>query len=641
MKESHSDRVRRKHMRSRAKWAMLILLVLIMGIVVEFARLELGNHAVAVTAPFRPQYSANEEPYRSIDLVKKLSGIDVFAARYGTAGRGQRVAIIDSGIDLSHEVFADTTVGLPKVAAYYDYTEEGLLYTVETKQDGDKVSVGGTCYRIGSIYNEADIFYMSFLNLDTLEPKLIDGVSEDIAVLVIASGIERNNKLYDCVYLDINRNGDFTDEVPMRCYKNGGDHKIVHHTGYPIDIAVTEIDPSGKYVKFTADTLGHGTFLASVIAGNGVRYQGIAPEAQLYVYKIFDRNGASSQQRLVQAIRQAISDQVDCINLSLSIPKEERILPELRLALQEAQASGIAIVAAAGNLGPGKDTLSYPARETGVIGIGSVAYPQQYLLDRAVYLEECFIPDYSGRGSIDGSKMPLLTAPSGVLAAVPGWYKEQYMYDYGTSISAAVVTGGLCHLQECTSLDTVQLTQLLVAWAQDLGAAADAQGYGEFWLGELPQENAQLSLPQLRISLPQTYTLDVPQEGQTGTKEKASWYQQYKISQGQAQSWFFDVPEDAKALEISFIVNTEPAGDAVSQLIAMGRCRMYVYRPDGTLAEATEYIGATYGNRRKTGDSVTFRYPQDGIWEVVLASADNLSVYQHFETKGMLYVTAK
>ena len=120
MKESHSDRVRRKHMRSRAKWAMLILLVLIMGIVVEFARLELGNHAVAVTAPFRPQYSANEEPYRSIDLVKKLSGIDVFAARYGTAGRGQRVAIIDSGIDLSHEVFADTTVGLPKVAAYYD-----------------------------------------------------------------------------------------------------------------------------------------------------------------------------------------------------------------------------------------------------------------------------------------------------------------------------------------------------------------------------------------------------------------------------------------------------------------------------------------------------------------------------------------
>ena len=71
---------------------------------------------------------------------------------------------------------------------------------METKQDGDKVSVGGTCYRIGSIYNEADIFYMSFLNLDMLEPKLIDGVSEDIAVLVIASGIERNNKLNDCVY---------------------------------------------------------------------------------------------------------------------------------------------------------------------------------------------------------------------------------------------------------------------------------------------------------------------------------------------------------------------------------------------------------------------------------------------------------
>ena len=45
MKESHSDRVRRKHMRSRAKWAMLILLVLIMGIVVEFATTDEKNHA--------------------------------------------------------------------------------------------------------------------------------------------------------------------------------------------------------------------------------------------------------------------------------------------------------------------------------------------------------------------------------------------------------------------------------------------------------------------------------------------------------------------------------------------------------------------------------------------------------------------
>ena len=82
------------------------------------------------------------------------------------------------------------------------------------------------------------------------------------------------------------------------------------------------------------------------------------------------------------------------------------------------------------------------------------------------------------------------------------------MYDYGTSISAAVVTGGLCHLQESMTLDAAQLIQLLAVWAKDLGAACDAQGYGAFQLGELPQDTAQLSIPQLRISLPQTYTLD-------------------------------------------------------------------------------------------------------------------------------------
>ena len=72
MRESHYDRVHRKHMRSRVKWMMAILLILAMGIAVAFVRLELGNHMVAVTAPFRPQYSANEEPASSIDLVKKL-----------------------------------------------------------------------------------------------------------------------------------------------------------------------------------------------------------------------------------------------------------------------------------------------------------------------------------------------------------------------------------------------------------------------------------------------------------------------------------------------------------------------------------------------------------------------------------------
>ena len=102
-------------------------------------------------------------------------------------------------------------------------------------------------------------------------------------------------------------------------------------------------------------------------------------------------------------------------------------------------------------------------------------------------LEQRIITDYSGRGSIDGKAAPFLVAPSGVISTVPCWYKEQYLYDYGTSISAAMVTAAVSHLQEYAkqgvlegiSQFSVAQTQLLLAgWAQDLSYPACEQGYG-------------------------------------------------------------------------------------------------------------------------------------------------------------------
>ena len=633
MQKWENGKARCRTIRSRVKWMMAVLLVCVLGTGAVYLRMESGNQAITVTAPFRPQYSANETPSSSIDLVKELSGTRAFAAQYGTTGAGQRIALIDSGIDLSHEVFGPNRDGTPKVAAYYDYTDEGLLYTTAAEQDGDKVSLYGTQYRIGGIYNQADCYYMAFLQLDMLEPQLIDGKSDEIAVLVLASGIGQEKEVYDCVYLDTNRNGDFTDEVPMRWYGEDGSHSTLYHAGYPIDIALTEIASDGKSVQFSADTLGHGTFLAGILAGNGEQYSGIAPEAQLFIYKIFDKAGASSQQRLAEAILQAVADDVDCINLSLSIPKEEKILPALSAALYRAHKEGIPIVAAAGNLGPGHDTIAYPARESFVIGVGSVTYPAQYLQDCAVLLEQHIIPDYSGRGSMDGSTAPLLAAPSGVIGAVPRWYQEAYMYDYGTSISAAIVTGAICHLTEWADMQgdgdfsDTRIAAILAQGAQDLGISGAAQGYGALSMAQLQLDVKRSNPSPRRVAEQAVYTPEFAHP--------------FVIPQGEVQSWQIDISEDTHLLEISFAVNTESAGVHSDQRIAMGRCRMYVYRPDGTLAEATDYIGASYGARAMINDSSIFRNPQAGIWEVVIASADNLSVYQHFASYGVLHVKAK
>ena len=635
MQKVHEGKTRHKKIRSKVKWTVSIVLILAMGLIAEYARLELGYGTVTVTAPFRPQYSANTDPGSSIDLAKELIGVTEFAQQYSTTGSGQKVAVIDSGIDVNHIVFADNSDGTRKVAVYYDYTDEGILFTEVAVQEGDKVSLGGTQYRIGGIYNRADRFYMTFLELEALEPQSVDGSACCMAVLVTATGLGSTATDYDCVYIDTNGNCDFTDETPLYCYNNGGRALTVPHAGYPLTLAVTEITTDGRRVRISTDTLGHGTFLSSVIAANGDNYQGVAPEAQLYVYKIFDRTGASSQQKLANAIEQAIRDKVNCINLSLSIPKQESILPALSAALQRAYQAGIPIVAAAGNYGPGQDTIAYPAREKSVIGIGSIAYPEQYLLDRAVYLEQCIVPAYSGRGSIDNNITPFLVAPSGVIGAVPLWHGEEYLYDYGTSISAALTTGAICHIKEyimsgawpaCATATPQILTALLTQWAQDMGECGNVQGYGSLQMGQMPNAISSV-LPKQRVV--------------QRIVSSPEFVSPYSIAQGQVQAWYLDIAESTNILEISFAVNSELAGDWPEHRIAMGRCRMYVYRPDGTLAVETEDIGASYGRTQKLTDSNLFRHPEAGVWEVVIASVDNLSLYQHFYTNGMLRVTTK
>lgn len=121
----------------------------------------------------------------------------------------------------------------------------------------------------------------------------------------------------------------------------------------------------------TADTVGHGTFVASVIASDMV---GFAPQAELIPLKCFDAE-KSSVSYVISAIYAAVDDyQCDIINLSLGTKTDN---PFLRAAIVYAYEHGVIMVAANGNLDSGKtstgnDTYYYPAAYDEVIGVGAV-----------------------------------------------------------------------------------------------------------------------------------------------------------------------------------------------------------------------------------------------------------------------------
>lgn len=116
------------------------------------------------------------------------------------------------------------------------------------------------------------------------------------------------------------------------------------------------------------DDVGHGTHVASIVAGNYVdevsyfgyargTAAGVAPHARLAIYKASWNEGTFSSD-VYAALEQAITDGVDVINLSLGFEPTPLYEDVVARASFSAVEKGIVVVAAARNSGPGLETLS-------------------------------------------------------------------------------------------------------------------------------------------------------------------------------------------------------------------------------------------------------------------------------------------
>jgi len=123
------------------------------------------------------------------------------------------------------------------------------------------------------------------------------------------------------------------------------------------------VDPNEKPM----DTNGHGTEVAGVIAADG-NLKGVAPKAQLFAYKVSSDGQSVSSELIIKAIRQAIQDKVNVINISLGINKTNS---EIDQAVNEAVRNGIVVVVAAGNNGPDLSTIGSPGRDNNAITVGA------------------------------------------------------------------------------------------------------------------------------------------------------------------------------------------------------------------------------------------------------------------------------
>ncbi|MFF1407937.1 type VII secretion-associated serine protease mycosin [Streptomyces sp. NPDC058294] len=177
--------------------------------------------------------------------------------------------------------------------------------------------------------------------------------------------------------------------------------------------------------KGTTDTVGHGTRVAGIIAARpmkGTGFVGLAPEATIIPIKQNDAEGHGTAVTLARAIRHAIKEKADVINISqdtadAAVPDED-----LHRAVNEALAARIVVVASAGNGGLGGNSKkTYPASYDGVLAVAASDRNNE----RAAF---------SQSGDFVGVAAPGVD----MISTVP---KGGHCTDNGTSFSAPYVAG--------------------------------------------------------------------------------------------------------------------------------------------------------------------------------------------------------
>ena len=124
------------------------------------------------------------------------------------------------------------------------------------------------------------------------------------------------------------------------------------------------------------DRINHGASVAEVAAGRKRSVStrvlsGIAPKAKLISYKVCEAGTGCPSGALFSALDQALLDNVQVINISISGADVSPWKDPVTRALLNVRKAGIVPVAAAGNSGPGAATVGYPGSSPWVLSVGA------------------------------------------------------------------------------------------------------------------------------------------------------------------------------------------------------------------------------------------------------------------------------
>ncbi|PIK53886.1 putative membrane-bound transcription factor site-1 protease [Apostichopus japonicus] len=260
------------------------------------------------------------------------------------------------------------------------------------------------------------------------------------------------------------------------------------YTGAGIKIAIFDTGLSEKHPHFKNimertdwtnektqdDGLGHGTFVAGVISSQ-TDCKGFAPDAELYIFRVFTNNQVSYTSWFLDAFNYAIHRKINVLNLSIGGPDfMDRPFVD---KVWELTANKVIMVSAIGNDGPLYGTLNNPADQMDVIGVGGINFEDGIAKFSSRGMTTWELPEGNGR-----MKPDLVTHCSSVRGSkLDGGCRVLS----GTSVASPVVAGAVTLLLSAVSdknvaVNPASVKQALMASARRLpNANMFEQGHGK------------------------------------------------------------------------------------------------------------------------------------------------------------------
>lgn len=192
--------------------------------------------------------------------------------------------------------------------------------------------------------------------------------------------------------------------------------------------------------RLSYDDNGHGTHVAGILCSNG-RLKGMAPQAQLIVLKVLEKDGGGSTDRVLMALDWVHKNRerfhIRILNFSIGFLPGARGVEQKQIieSLEKLWDENVTVVTAAGNNGPGQGSISVPGISRKVITVGA---------SDDMTADDSRLPiSYSGQGPTECCVMkPEILAPGTGITSLD-YRGNNYVKKSGTSMAAPVVSGAL------------------------------------------------------------------------------------------------------------------------------------------------------------------------------------------------------